>query len=240
MEISKRELKLLLVEDVPLDMRGALGMLQDAGYVQVDTSGSADEARTALKSKAYDFVFVDLRIPAAPRTPDVEKNGLDLVDDIKASNIAQIVLSRFSAQAAVAQIVMREIGYLLKAEVNSFLLDHAIQATLHGGIVYTRTPHALMRVMLAKPNQRADPNHPTRREREAIYLFVFKFGGKPRADEKVADAMNITLLTARQHRRNFSEKLELHSQAEMVSWAHRHPQEFDDVRDLYRDIPDAG
>ncbi len=240
MELSKPELKILLVEDTPLDMRGALGMLQDAGYLQVASAGSVSEARIALKTQACDFVIVDLRIPAVAGSPDTEKNGLDLVDDIKASNTPQIVLSRFSKQSFVAQITMRDIGYLLKTEVNPLLLDHAIQTTLSGGIVYTRTPHALLHVLLAKPNQRADPNHPTRRELEAIYLFVFKFGGKAGSDAKVADAMNITEHTARQHRRNFSEKLDLHTQAEVVNWAHRHPQEFDDVRDLYQDIPDAG
>lgn len=241
MEYSRNEIKLLMVEDVPLYQRGTLGMLQDAGYVQVEAVSCVSEARAALKGKPYDFVIVDLRVPLYMGEPDLEKYGIDLVDDIKASNIAQIVLSRHLVQNNIAQVVARGIGFLSKDEIpNYLLLDYAIQATLQGAVVYSSTPHALLRALATKPNPRSDPNRTTRREREAIYLFVFKHGGKSGSDEAVAEAMVIASQTAREHRRNFMAKLDLHSQAEVVNWAHRHPQEFEDVRELYKHIPDAG
>lgn len=241
MNETDRGVKLLLVEDVPFDARSTMGLLQDAGYKYIESVASAIEARDALKQNSYQLVIVDLKVPPRVGEPDAEKHGIDLIDDIKAIRLPQFVLSRYTTQNSVAQVLTRGVGYIKKDDISHFaLLDHAIQTTLRGGIVFSRTPLSLIQALAARQNHRSDPNRPSRREREAIYLFVFKYGGKMGADERVAEIMNVTPQTAREHRRNLSQKLDLHSQAEVVSWAHRNPHEFDDIRELHKDIPDAG
>lgn len=241
MEFAKSEIKVLLVEDSPFDVSATKAMLHDAGYAQVETVGSASEARDALKRHPFEIVIVDLKLPLRKGEGDFEKHGVDLIDDIKASRLPQFVLSRYATQNTLALVLTRGIGYVKKDDLQDHaLLDHAIQTTLYGAVVYSRTPLSMVQALASKHNHRSDPNRPSRREREAIFLFAFKFGGKPGSDERVAELLNIRPQTAREHRRNFMEKLDLHSQAEVVGWAHRHPQEFDDVRELHRDIPDAG
>jgi DNA-binding NarL/FixJ family response regulator len=236
---DRPSIAVLIVEDAKFDEAATRELLSHAGYSQIESVANAQDARAALARAPFDIVIVDLRIPARPRTQEHEAHGLDLVDDISVLGIPQIVFSSWTTANWVAAVVARGIGYLRKNDIDHLLLlDNAIQTTLSGGIVYSRTPLGILIQSNLIKNKRADVMQLSSREKQVVYLYAFKFFGREKSDEQVAKILTIQPDTASKHRKNAMEKLEIHNGAELVSWSNRNPHEFDEVRKLYQDIPE--
>lgn len=237
---AKTDIAILLVEDAPYEEGATRNLLRQAGYAQIETAISVDAARAILQQKRFDLVLLDLKIPEREGTEEHQRYGLDLMDDVKASGIPQLVLSQWATVHWVAPVLGRGLGYLRKNDLrNHALLDHAIQVTLAGGTAYSSAPLAMIQALATKSPKAADPNQLSHREKQVVYLFVFKCHGRERSDEKIAEILVIQPQTAATHRKNSMEKLRVHSAAELVAWAHLNPQVFDVVRELYKDIPEA-
>jgi CheY-like chemotaxis protein len=56
------QLRILVVDDVPVNLIVVEKMLDNIGY-QVETASNGFEAVAAIKSKHYDFVFMDIQMP---------------------------------------------------------------------------------------------------------------------------------------------------------------------------------
>jgi CheY-like chemotaxis protein len=69
-------MRILLVEDHPVNQRVAVALLQKLGHT-ADVVADGASAITAVTAKAYDVVFLDLRLP--------DGSGLDLVHHLRAS-----------------------------------------------------------------------------------------------------------------------------------------------------------
>ncbi len=236
----KNEVSILVVEDEKFDETATRGLLASAGYTCVECAGSAEAAHAALTQREFDIVVVDLRIPEKQGEDPDQSHGLDLIDDIKVLKIPQIVLSFWATTNWVIPVLARSIGHLCKSDIKaSAFLDHAIQTTLGGGVVYSSTPLAMIQSLTTKTNKRSDISQLSHREKQVTYLYAFKFHGGEKSDEKVAQTLVIQPDTAAKHRKNAMEKLNIHSAAELVSWAHRNLHEFDDVKGLFAGVPES-
>lgn len=236
----RNEIKVLVVEDEKYDEAATREMLASAGYQQVVCLSSTEATQAWLGQNKPDIVLMDLRLPKRDGGDASQANGLDLIDDIKVARIPIIVLSMWATINWVVPVLARNIGYLRKNDIKDpAFLDSAIQATLGGGVIYSGVPMAMIQSLATKTSKRADLNELSHREKQVVYLYAFKFQGGEKSDEKVAQVLVIQPDTASKHRKNSMEKLDLHTSTELVLWAHQNAGEFEEVKDLFRDVTEA-
>ena len=102
----KQQSKLLIVEDEVLFARAVMRRLQKAGYECAHVE-SLQDARTIFKQFSPDIVLLDMRLP--------DGNGLDLLADLVAKNVAVIVMTAHGEISdAVNAIKQGAIDYLKK------------------------------------------------------------------------------------------------------------------------------
>jgi two-component system response regulator AtoC len=102
----KQQSKLLIVEDEVLFARAVMRRLQKAGYECAHVE-SLQDARTIFKQFSPDIVLLDMRLP--------DGNGLDLLSDLVAKNVAVIVMTAHGEISdAVNAIKQGAIDYLKK------------------------------------------------------------------------------------------------------------------------------
>lgn len=108
--VEKRpSLRILLVEDNSVNQKVALRMLQRFGY-QADTATNGMEAVTAVTSRPYDVVFMDVQMPVM--------DGLEATRQIRAMNgtVAQPWIV-----AMTADVVDDAVQTCLEAGMNDFI-----------------------------------------------------------------------------------------------------------------------
>jgi len=102
----KQQSKLLIVEDEVLFARAVMRRLQKAGYECAHVENLQD-ARTIFKQFSPDIALLDMRLP--------DGNGLDLLADLVAKNVAVIVMTAHGEISdAVNAIKQGAIDYLKK------------------------------------------------------------------------------------------------------------------------------
>jgi two-component system response regulator AtoC len=102
----KQQSKLLIIEDEVLFARAVMRRLQKAGYECAHVENLQD-ARTIFKQFSPDIVLLDMRLP--------DGNGLDLLADLVAKNVAVIVMTAHGEISdAVNAIKQGAIDYLKK------------------------------------------------------------------------------------------------------------------------------
>lgn len=102
----KQQSKLLIVEDEVLFARAVMRRLQKAGYECAHVE-SLQDARAIFKQFSPDIVLLDMRLP--------DGNGLDLLADLVAKNVAVIVMTAHGEISdAVNAIKQGAIDYLKK------------------------------------------------------------------------------------------------------------------------------
>ena len=102
----KQQSKLLIVEDEVLFARAVMRRLQKTGYECAHVENLQD-ARTIFKQFSPDIVLLDMRLP--------DGNGLDLLADLVAKNVAVIVMTAHGEISdAVNAIKQGAIDYLKK------------------------------------------------------------------------------------------------------------------------------
>ena len=209
------KIRVLLAEDHTIVRQGLRSILDGREGIQV--VGEAKDGREAVEKAQQlqpDIVLMDLSMPPL--------SGLEATRQIKSQcpQIEVLVLTMHADEEYVLQILQAGAsGYLLKQSAVGELVT-AIQAVYQGDSYLSP---AISRkvvdgyVRQAREQSQVDPYEQlTDREREVLHLIA-----EGRSTQEIADLLFISPKTVRGHRSSLTEKLGLHSNAELTRYAIR-------------------
>jgi two-component system response regulator NreC len=209
------KIRVLLAEDHTIVRQGLRSILDGREGIQV--VGEAKDGREAVEKAQQlqpDIVLMDLSMPLL--------SGLEATRQIKSQcpQIEVLVLTMHADEEYVFQILQAGAsGYLLKQSAVGELVT-AIQVVCEGNSYLSP---AISRkivdeyVRQAREQGKVDPYEQlTDREREVLHLIA-----EGHSTQEIAELLFISPKTVRGHRSSLTEKLGLHSNAELTRYAIR-------------------
>ena len=203
--------RIVLIDDHPI-MRHGLAQLVRAeeGLDVCGDAGSAREGLEVVGKLKPDLAIIDLTLP--------DKNGLELVKDIRAAHPAtQCLVLSMHDESLYGERSLRAgaRGYVMKEEAAAHLIN-AIHKVLSGGLYVSETLNARMleQVTGASRSKATGMDSLTDRELEILTLV-----GKGVATKNIATQLSISARTVEAHRAHIKDKLGITDGAALVRYA---------------------
>ena len=212
---EQEEIRILLVED-HASLRQAVAALFDRepGFTVVGQAGSLAEARTMLDG--VDAAIVDLNLP--------DGYGGDLIKEMREANphAMVLVLSAYFDRAEIAKAVESGAAGVLHKSAG---IDEVVEAVrrLRAGdsLLPLEEVVELLRFASSRREQEQEARQAiaqlTPREREVLKALAEGLDGK-----EIAEQLNISLPTERNHMASILAKLGMHSRLQALVFALRH------------------
>ena len=209
------EIRILLVED-HASLRQAVAALFDRepGFTVVGQAGSLAEARTILDG--VDVAIVDLNLP--------DGFGGDLIKEMRAANphAMALVLSAYFDRAEIAQAVESgAAGVLHKSAGINEVVEAVRRLRACESLLPLEEIVELLRFASSRREQEQEALQAiaqlTPREREVLKPLAAGLDGK-----EIAEQLNISLRTERNHMASILAKLGMHSRLQALVFALRH------------------
>jgi len=205
------KITVMLVDDHRILREGIRALLCAAGDIEV--IAQADNGRDAVqlaKSRTPDIILMDTSLPLL--------NGIEAARQINrdAPCCRVIALSNFDEEEIIRKMLTAgAMGYLTKDTTQEELIQ-AIYTVHKGEMVLSS---AITRLVVEDYLRWADidaaaPNNLTSRESEVLQLIAEGHNNKA-----IAALLNISVKTVRCHRSNLMQKLNLHTQGELIQYA---------------------
>lgn len=209
-----KPIRVLLAEDHTIVRKGLCALLVDEPNIEV--IAEAEDGREAVQMAQQllpDVVLMDFSMPGL--------NGLEATRQIKrwVPEVKVLVLTRHTDEEYVSQVLRAGAsGYLVKKAAPAELVS-AIRA-VSGGDSFLSP--AISRTVIegyvrqAEATVKDSYEQLTNREREVLQLIA-----EGHSSREIAEQLYISENTARTHRANLMDKLDLHSTAELTQYAIR-------------------
>jgi len=201
-------IRVVVADDHNLVREGIRALLEKAGDIQVvGEAVDGHEAVELVRREAPDVLVMDIAMPRL--------NGIQAVEQLRAAGAATriVILSMYSEEILVRQALQHGAkGFLLKGSVSEELLL-AIRAANRGAVYLSP---AISQAVLADPAA-GQPNLPgseaqlTPRERQMLQLI-----GEGYTNNRIAEALGISVKTVERHRTNLMAKLNVHNLVELI------------------------
>ncbi|VFQ43498.1 response regulator [Desulfoluna butyratoxydans] len=146
-ELSRRNHRILLVEDFPINQEVALGILESYGF-RADVAENGLQAVKAMETTAYDLVFMDLQMP--------EMDGFEATRVVR-DPLSPVMRHDVPIVAMTANAMEGDREKCLKAGMN----DHIPKPILPEAVY-----HALQTYLLSPPRPQAPSSLPAPQETE--------------------------------------------------------------------------
>ena len=216
-EDLEEEVRILLIED-HATVREALAATfeREEGFEVVGQAGSIEEARGMLGMESVDVAVVDLGLP--------DGYGGDLIKDIREANphAQALVLSASLERAQIAQAVQSGAAGVLNKTAP---LDEVVGAVERLRAGETLMPLSEVVEMLRFAGARREEEHEARRAVESLTpreREVLQALAEGLDSAGIAERLNISLRTMRNHMASILSKLGVHSQLQALVFALRH------------------
>ena len=197
---------ILIVDDHQLAREGLRAVLEGDGYSVIALAETGEQAVELTARLEPDIVLMDLVMPGM--------DGATATAQILAElpNTRVIALTTFSDEELVNNAMgAGVISYMLK-NANIDELARAIRDAYVGKP--TVVPEALQSLIRSKKTPDLPPVHLTGRERDVLECLVLG-----RTNQQIADTLNVSLSTVKQHVSNILAKLGASSRTEAVATA---------------------
>ncbi len=206
-------IRILVADDHRIVREGIVKILDDSPDCDVvaEAADGVEAVDLALELRP-DIVVIDLTMPRL--------SGLDAVRRIHSQlpQVRILVLTVHEDEEYIVPIIKAGAsGYLVKDSASNELID-AIMAVAGGGVYFGPQATKILAEQYQRPaHLAADPyGGLTDREREVFHLVV-----EGKTNKEIARIMGIALKTAKNHRTNMMNKLDLHNTADIVRYAAR-------------------
>lgn len=198
-------ISVILADDHALVRRGLAALLHtDNAYRVVAEANNGEEALQRAAEVKADLMIIDLSMPRL--------NGLEAIRRLKRQQPALkiLVLSMYDDAEFVAQALKDGVdGYILKQSMDDELFE-ALEVILGGERYFS--PNIDLARLEIQPEHGGDQL--TSREFEIVQLIA-----EGHSAAEIATLLSISPHTANRHRANIMQKLNVHSQMELVRLA---------------------
>ena len=203
--------RVILVDDHPIMRHGLAQLIRmENGLDVCGEAGSAREGLDLVSKLKPDLAVIDLTLP--------DKNGLELVKDIRAMHPATVclVLSMHD-ESLYGERSLRAgaRGYVMKEEAADHLIT-AIHKIMSGGLYVSETLNARMLEQMTAPTRAKAAGIDSLTDRE---LEILELIGKGVATKNIAAQLSISARTVEAHRAHVKEKLGITDGAALVRYA---------------------
>ena len=202
--------KVVVAEDHALVRQGINMLLSTTGgFELVAETALGSEVEVMVAFHKPDLLLLDLALS--------DSSGIEVARKVKkvapATKVLIVTGNVYPGSVANAFAAGAD-GFVLKHEQGSELLD-AIKAVLAGRrYVSPQVSKGLDNTAAARAGNQGMPQTLTQREQQIVRMIA-----KGGSNQEIADALHISVLTARKHRQNVMLKLGLHNGAEIAAYA---------------------
>ncbi len=203
-------IKVVVAEDHAL-VRQGISMLLAAtgGFELVAETALGSEVEVLVAFHSPDLLLLDLALS--------DSSGIEVTRKVKkvAPDTKVLIVTGNVYPGSVANAFAAGAdGFVLKHEQGSELLE-AIQAVLAGRrYISQQVSRGLDSTANGRPTAHGMSQSLTQREQQIVRMIA-----KGGSNQEIADALHISVLTARKHRQNVMLKLGLHNGAEIAAYA---------------------
>ncbi|MBI4311616.1 MAG: response regulator transcription factor [Chloroflexi bacterium] len=207
--MSVQRARVLIVDDHPVVRKGIRAVLEAEPSIEV--VGEASNGLEALKKCGEispDVLFLDISMPVM--------NGLEASGRIKAEypNTKVILLTMHEEDEYFFQALsVGASGYMIKGAKSEELVM-AIQSVMQGGVYLQPSLAKELVTDYLRTKAAAAYDGLTQREAEVLQHIAEGFTNK-----QIAEQLYISITTVQTHRAHLMEKLDLHTQAELIKYA---------------------
>jgi DNA-binding NarL/FixJ family response regulator len=205
------KIKIIIADDHNLVREGIRSILsQEPDFSIVGEARNGREAVNLAKEKCPDIMLMDISMPLL--------NGLEATRQIQRDcpSVKILALSVHEDEEIIRQMLASgAMGYITKFADSSELIK-AIHTVFAGEMALSP---AITRLVVEDYLRWADieqenPDKLTPREREVLQLIAEGY-----INREIAEILKISIKTVQVHRNNLMQKLDLHSQGELIKYA---------------------
>jgi DNA-binding NarL/FixJ family response regulator len=211
---AKAKKRVIIVDDHPMMRQGLAQLINNEPDLAV-----CCEAENAVQALAHvgasrpDLVLADISLP--------DKNGLELIKDIRAMNpeLPVLVVSMHD-EALYAERVLRAggRGYIMKQEGGKRMME-AIRQVLDGHIwVSEKMSARILELFSGRRNEVSRSPIDGLSDRE---FEIFQFIGQGKGTRDIAQKLHLSVKTVEVHRLHIKKKLQVKTAAELIRQAVR-------------------
>ncbi len=206
--------RIFIVDDHPMMREGLTMRIEREPDITVcGEAGTAAEALRLVLSLRPDLAVVDITLP--------DKNGLDLIKDIRAVSPDTLILAlSMHDETIYAERVLRAggRGYIMKQEGGKRIME-AIRTVLDGRVfTSTAVSEKILDIFAGRCANFEDSPVSRLSDRE---FEVFQLIGQGKSTRQMAAALNLSVKTVEVHRLHIKEKLGIKTVPQLVSYAAR-------------------
>jgi DNA-binding NarL/FixJ family response regulator len=207
-------IKILLADDHAILREGLRSLLEkQKGYEVVAEAGDGRAAVKLAKKYLPDVVIMDITMP--------DMNGIDATHQLLAEvpETKVIALSVHADKRYVASMLGAGASGYLRKDCVSEELTHAIKSVMNGEVYISPKIVSVISKHFAEASREmnsTDASPLTGKEREVLQLLA-----EGRSTKDISDLLCISMKTVEKHRQHITEKLGLHSVAELTKYAIR-------------------
>ena len=205
-------ISVLIVDDHEIVRQGLISLMRDSPIRICGEAATPDEAIRQARKLHPDVVMLDVRLG--------DRDGLDVIKRIRAAapGVRVVMLSAFDNPTYVARAVSAGAhDYVLKTASRGDLIA-AVTGAAAGAAPSRNGELRKVAVAMAKREPATDSGVPlTPRETQVLRQIAMGL-----ANQEIADALEISVETVKEHVQNLLRKLTVSDRTQAAVWALRH------------------